>query len=249
MPGVSGSRPLYDSIGRRYAPARVPDSRIAARIDVALGDAQTVLNVGAGAGSYEPLDRAVIALEPSPVMLAQRPPDASPAVRGVAEALPFATGAFDAALAVLTLHHWRDLPGGIAELARVAHRCVVFTFDTGTYPWIATEYLPEIINQVDFHFPPIDELAEMLDATVEAVPVPRDCTDGFTGAYWGRPEGYLDPEVRAGMSAMQTMDQEMVEARMDRLAADLASGAWDERHGHLRALPDLDVGYRLLVTG
>lgn len=240
--------PLYDSIGRGYARARVPDPRIAARIVEALGDARTVINVGAGTGSYEPDDRVVIALEPSPVMLGQRPAIGAPAVRGVAEALPFASGAFDAALAVLTLHHWRDLAGGITELGRVAARTVALTFDTDTYPWIATDYMPEMISQVDHNFPPIDELVAMLDASVAIVPVPQDCTDGFTGAYWARPEAYLDPDVRAGMSQMQTMDQALVESRMERLAEDLASGAWDERHGHLRSLDEFDLGYRLLVT-
>jgi hypothetical protein len=125
---------------------------------------------------------------------------------------------------------------------------VVFTFDTESSPWIATDYLPEMIGQVDFNFPGIDELATMLDASVEPVPIPRDCTDGFTGAYWARPEAYLDPDVRAGMSAIRTLDQALVSSRMERLAADLASGAWDERHGSLRDLPELDLGYRLLVT-
>ena len=240
--------PLYDSIGHGYARARVPDPRIAQRIVAALGDAKTVINVGAGTGSYEPRDRPVVALEPSRVMLAQRRLDSPPSVCGMAEALPFASGAFDAAIAVLTLHHWRDLAGGIAELARVAGRTVVFTFDTATYPWIATDYLPEMISQVDFNVPGIDELATMLDAIVEPVPIPRDCTDGFTGAYWSRPEAYLDPEVRAGMSAMQTMDQSLVASRMDRLATDLASGAWDHRYAHLRSLTEFDVGYRLLVS-
>ena len=248
MTGTSGPRPLYDDIGRGYARARVADPRIAAQIHAALGDARRVVNVGAGAGSYEPSQRTIAALDPSPLMLGQRAPHAAPAVVGMAEALPFPDGAFDAALASLTLHHWNDLAAGIAELQRVAPRIVVFTFDVGIYPWIATEYLPEMIDQVDFHFPPIDEVAAMLDAAVEVVPVPHDCTDGFTGAYWARPEAYLDPVVRAGMSAMQTMDQDLVESRMDRLAADLASGAWDERHGHLRDLDELDIGYRLLVT-
>lgn len=207
-----------------------------------------MLNVGAGTGSYEPRDRRVVALDPSPVMLGQRGSDAAPAVCGVAEALPFADETFDAALATLTLHHWTDQPGGIAELQRVARRIVVFTFDTDAFPWVATDYLPEMIGQVDFDFPTIAELATMLDAEVEPVPIPRDCTDGFTGAYWARPEAYLDPAIRAGMSAMQTMDQALVESRMARLAEDLASGAWDERHGHLRELVELDLGYRLLVT-
>ncbi len=241
-------RPLYDSIGGGYASTRRPDPRIAAQIHAGLGDAHRILNVGAGAGSYEPTDRAVIAVDPSPVMLAQRPSGASPAVRAVGEALPFPDRSFDAAMAVLTIHHWTDQSAGIAELRRVARRIVVFTFDTDAFPWVATDYLPEMIGQVDFDFPTIGELATMLDAEVGAVPIPRDCTDGFTGAYWARPEAYLDPAVRAGMSAVQTMDQELVTSRMVRLADDLASGAWDERHGHLRELEELDLGYRLLVT-
>lgn len=242
--------PLYDTIGRGYAAARVPDARIAAQLHRALGDARTVVNVGAGTGSYEPTDRRVVAVDPSPVMLAQRAPGAAPAVRGAAEALPFPTGAFDAALATLTLHHWTDLAAGVAELRRVAARGVVLTFDTvhELDQWIVAEYLPEMTGQALFDFPTIEELAAMLDADVEAVPVPFDCTDGFTGAYWGRPEAYLDPAVRAGMSAMRTMDQGLVTERMERLRADLASGAWDARWGHLRTLPELDLGYRLLVS-
>ena len=247
---MSDTSPLYDTIGRGYAAARIPDPHIAARIRAALGDATSIINVGAGSGSYEPRDRRVIALDPSPVMLAQRAHDAAPAVCGVAEALPFANGTFDAALATLTLHHWRDLAGGIAELRRVAHRTVVFTFDTvfELDQWIVREYLPEMTGQQLFDFPVIGELAAMLDATVDVVPIPHDCIDGFTGAYWARPEAYLDPAIRAGMSAMQTMDQELVTSRMERLADDLASGAWDARHGHLRDLDELDLGYRLLVS-
>ena len=240
--------PLYDGIGHGYASTRRPDPHIAAQIHTGLGDAQRILNVGAGAGSYEPIDRTVIAVEPSPVMLGQRAAGAPPAVRGVAESLPFPDRTFDAAMAVLTLHHWTDQPAGIAELRRVARKIVVFTFDTDAFPWIATDYLPEMIGQVDFDFPTIDDLAELLDADVEAVPIPTDCTDGFTGAYWSRPEAYLDAAVRAGMSAVQTLEPALVESRMQSLADDLASGAWDERHGHLRELEELDLGYRLLVT-
>jgi len=247
---MSGTSPLYDNIGLGYAAARIPDPRIAAQIHAALGDATSIVNVGAGSGSYEPRDRRVVALDPSPVMLAQRAHDAAPAVCGVAEALPFANGMFDAALATLTLHHWRDLAGGIAELRRVARRAVVFTFDTvfELDQWIVREYLPEMAGQALFDFPVIEDLVAMLDATVEVVPIPRDCIDGFTGAYWARPEAYLDRAIRAGMSSMQTLDQELVESRMDRLRADLESGAWDERHGHLRDLDELDLGYRLLVS-
>ena len=241
---------LYDDIGRGYAGARIPDPRIAAQIHAGLGDARTILNVGAGTGSYEPHDRQVVALDPSFVMLAQRAHDAAPAVCGVAEALPFADGMFDAALATLTLHHWQDLAGGVAELRRVARRAVVLTFDTvfELDQWIVHEYLPEMPGQQLFDFPVIEDLVAMLDATVEIVPIPRDCIDGFTGAYWARPEAYLNPAIRAGMSSMQTLDQALVESRMARLAEDLASGAWDDKHGYLRELDELDLGYRLLVS-
>jgi SAM-dependent methyltransferase len=209
-----------------------------------------VLNVGAGSGSYEPSDRFVVALDPSPVMLAQRAAGAAPAVRGVAEALPFPAGAFEVALATLTLHHWPDLAGGIAELQRVAARTVVLTFDRAHDfdAWIVRDYLPEMTGQQLFNFPPIEAVATMLDATVEIVPVPRDCTDGFTGAYWARPEAYLDPAVRAGMSAMQTMDPGLVASRMEQLREDLESGTWDARHGALRHRAEADLGYRLLVS-
>ena len=250
QPGAGPHRALYDRIGRTYAQARRPDPRIAARIHEALGDARSVVNVGAGTGSYEPPDRQVAALDPSPVMLGQRVSGSAPAVCGVAEALPFPNDTFDAALATLTMHHWTDVAVGIGELRRVARRVVVFTFDTvhELDAWIVREYLPEMTGQQLFDFAAIDDLAEMLDADVEVVPIPADCTDGFTGAYWARPEAYLDPAIRGGMSAMQTMDQGLVESRMDRLAADLASGQWDECHGHLRELEELDLGYRLLIS-
>ena len=240
--------PLYDTIGTGYASTRRPDPHIAARIHAALGDARRVVNVGAGAGSYEPTDRLVVAVEPSPVMLAQRPPGAAPAVRAVAEALPFADATFDAAMALLTMHHWTDQPGGIAELRRVATRTVMFTFDTDVVPWIVADYLPEILGQDKFKFPPITEVAAWLDADIHVVPVPHDCTDGFTAAYWARPEAYLDPVARNGTSAMRTLHPALVDAGIERLRADLASGAWDEKWGHLRALPELDLGYRLLAS-
>jgi hypothetical protein len=245
---VSDGDALYDTIGTGYATTRRPDPRIAARIHAALRDAWHVVNVGAGAGSYEPTDRPVVAVEPSKVMLTQRPTGTAPAVQAVAEALPFADATFDAAMALLTMHHWSDQRGGIAELRRVASRVVMFTFDTDVVPWIVTDYLPEILGQDKFQFPPITVVADWLDADIHVVPVPRDCTDGFTAAYWARPEAYLDPAARNGTSAMRTLDQTLVESRMDRLRADLESGAWDAKWGHLRDLPELDLGYRLLVT-
>jgi hypothetical protein len=245
---VSDGDALYDTIGTGYATTRRPDPHIAARIHAALRDAWHIVNVGAGAGSYEPADRPVVAVEPSAVMLTQRPTGAAPAVQAVAEALPFADATFDAAMALLTMHHWSDQRGGIAELCRVASRVVMFTFDTDVVPWIVTDYLPEILGQDKFQFPPITEVAGWLDADIHVVPVPHDCTDGFTAAYWARPEAYLDPAARNGTSAMRTLDQTLVESRMDRLRADLESGAWDAKWGHLRDLPELDLGYRLLVS-
>ena len=240
--------PLYDTIGTSYATTRRPDPRFAVQIHAALGDATRVLNVGAGAGSYEPTDRAVVAVEPSTVMLEQRAPASAPAVRAVAAALPFADHSFDAAMAVLTMHHWPDQRAGIAEVRRVAARVVMLTFDTDLVPWVASDYLPSIIGQDQFIFPPITEVAAWLDADIEIVPVPRDRTDGFMGAYWARPELYLDPQRRAGMSAVRKLDPALVESGMERLAADLDSGAWDAKWGHLRDLDALDLGYRLLVT-
>ena len=213
------ARPLYDAIGTGYAAHRRADPRIATAIEAALGDARRVLNVGAGAGSYEPADRAVVALEPSEMMLAQRSPGAAPAVRGVAEALPFPDGSVDAAMAVLTLHHWEDLGAGLSELRRVARRQVVLLFE------------PLEVREV------------------RVVPIPIDCTDGFGAAYWGRPEAYLDPAVHASQSWLAQLDERLRTAGAQRLADDLASGQWDERFGHLRELDELDVGYRLVVAG
>ena len=242
---------LYDTIGRGYAQRRRPDPRIAARLVAALGDARSVLNVGAGAGSYEPSDRSVVAVEPSAVMLAQRPTGAAAAVQARAEALPFPDRAFDAAMAVLTLHHWTDRVGGLAECTRVAReRVVLLTWDPAADAvWLVREYFPEFAETDRKLFPPIAAYAEVFgpDARVEisAVPVPRDCIDGFVGAYWARPEAYLDPAVRKGMSSF---GRPGLEGGLERLRADLASGAWHSRHGHLLGLDALDLGYRLVVA-
>ncbi len=243
--------PLYDTIGRTYARGRRPDPRIAARLTAALGDAQSVVNVGAGAGSYEPTDRRVVAVEPSRVMLAQRPPGAASAVRARAEALPFPDRSFDAAMAVLTVHHWTDRPRGLAECARVARRRVVLlTWDPAAEPfWLLRDYFPQFVEVDRAVFPALAEYAEAFGpgARVEVapVPVPRDCADGFLGAYWARPAAYLDPEVRAGISSFARPG---AEAGLARLRADLAAGAWHSRNGHLLAADALDLGYRLVVA-
>jgi SAM-dependent methyltransferase len=241
----------YDAIGATYARTRRPDPRIAARIDAALGDAVTVVNVGAGTGSYEPRDRRVVAVEPSLTMIRQRPRDAAPAVVGRAEELPLADGSVDAALAILTVHHWGDARRGLAELRRVARdRVVVLTWDvtfTGRF-WLF-EYFPGIAAFDLPRFPPLELYEQELGPLeVAPVPVPHDCTDGFLAAFWRRPEGYLDPAVQANMSGFAVLPRAEVEAGSAALAADLASGAWAERHGDLLALDELDAGYRLLVT-
>jgi SAM-dependent methyltransferase len=242
---------LYDTIGLGYAAQRRPDPRIAARLTAALGDVRSVLNVGAGTGSYEPDDMAVVAVDPSVVMLAQRPPEAAPAVRARAEALPFADGAFDAVLGVLTLHHWTDRSGGLAECARVAReRVVLLTWDpAATGFWLVQDYLPAFLDADRLTFPPIERYATSLGpgthVEVAPVPIPRDCVDGFLGAYWARPAAYLDPAVRAGISSFARPG---AEPGLTRLAADLASGAWHARYGHLLDADDLDLGYRLVVA-
>jgi SAM-dependent methyltransferase len=240
----------YDSIGRTYTATRQTDPRIAARIWAALGDARTIVNVGAGTGNYEPPDRDVTAVEPSAVMIAQRAPEAAPAVQASAEELPFGDDSFDAAMAVLTLHHWSDWRAGCAELRRVARdRVVVFSWDP-TYRgrmWLSAEYFPTLSWQDVREFPSLHAQAAALRATVEVVPVPWDCRDGFFSAFWRRPEAYLDPAVRAGISTMARREDELAEG-IARLRADLESGEWARRHANLLDLEELDLGYRLLVA-
>ena len=240
----------YDAIGRTYTATRATDPRIAARIWDALADARTVVNVGAGTGSYEPLDRDVTAVEPSAVMIAQRPPGAAPAVQASAEALPFEDASFDAAMAVLTLHHWSDLRAGSAELRRVARdRVVVFSWDP-TYVgrmWLGPEYFPQYSREDAEGFPSLAEQAAALGAEAEVVPIPWDCRDGFFSAFWRRPEAYLDPAVRAGISTLAKRSEAELAEGLARLHADLDSGAWARRHADLLERDTLDLGYRLLV--
>jgi SAM-dependent methyltransferase len=226
---------LYDSIGRSYVATREEDPRIAAAIWEALGDARTVLNVGAGSGSYEPPDREVLAVEPSAVMRAQRPPGAAPCIDARAEALPFADGAFDAAMAVLSDHHWEDRLGGLRELRRVARRAVVFQWDpesSDTF-WLARDYLPSFPDPQSVT---MAETEAALGATRSIrVPIPADCRDGFLMAYWRRPEAYLDPVVRANVSVFSLLPAEEVSAMVEALRADLRSGEWPRRNAGLWA--------------
>lgn len=233
-----------------YSRHRRPDPRIAAQINRALGGARRVVDVGAGTGSYEPLDRAVVAVEPSAVMVAQRLPGAPPAVRAVAEALPFPAGSFDAALAVLTLHHWTDVRAGLDELTRVARRAVILTFDVAVHRslWLLTDYVPESNELASNQVPTPEVVAGWMGARrIEVVPVPADCVDGFNWAYWNRPEYYLDPAVRACISGLALLPDELVAERMERLRSDLADGTWRARHGHLLDEDHIDGGLRLVV--
>jgi SAM-dependent methyltransferase len=239
---------LYDTIGLNYAALRRPDPRIARAITQALGAAASVVNVGAGAGSYEPADRRVIAVEPSVAMLRQRRPDSAPAVQALATDLPFRDHAFDAALAVLTVHHWADRARGLAELRRVAReRVVIFTWDPAwTGFWLVEDYFSDIAGIDRPIFPTLDELRRIL-GPIESrpLPIPHDCVDGFLGAYWRRPHAYLDPAVRGAISTFSRIDAEPALARLGR---DLEDGTWMRRHGRLSALAELDLGYRLVVT-
>ena len=240
----------YDEIGRTYAHTRATDPRIAAAIWEALGDARTVVNVGAGTGNYEPPDRDVTAVEPSAVMIAQRPPDAAPCVQAGAEELPFEDDSFDAAMAVLTIHHWGDWRAGIEEMRRVARRIVLFSWDPSFARrlWVTAEYFP-FVGDEENTFPSLADQAGAVRATsVTTVPIPHDCQDGFYGAYWRRPDAYLDPEVRAGVSVLASRTPEVLAPGLERLRDDLGSGAWAERHADLLERDELDLGYRLLVA-
>ena len=254
MTAVGDSPATYETIGVGYGSHRVADARLERRVHAALGDARAVVNVGAGAGSYEPRDRTVVALEPSSVMIAQRPAGSGPVVRGTAEALPFADAAFDVALAVLTVHHWTDPFAGLAELRRVARRQVVFHFDldVARQTWLSA-YFPEVFTLDDGRSPTIASVVGELGGPdrvrVEVLPVPHDCMDGFLAAYWRRPDAYLDAGVRAGISSLAQLGEAVTAPGLARLRADLESGAWRERHAALLELDELDAGYRLVVAG
>lgn len=244
----------YERAGRGYASRRVADPRIAARVHAALGDARTVLNVGAGAGSYEPGDRWVLAVEPAAAMRAERPPGAAPCLAASAEALPLDDASVDAAMAMITVHHWEDgARRGLAELRRVARGPVVvltFDIDAGRAGWVLGEYVPEAhaVERAAFGTP--EEVAAALGGRtrIEHVPVPGDCTDGFVSAYETRPEAMLEADVRAGQSVWSRLPAGVEERFVAELRADLASGAWDARHPGLREAGAVEGGLRLVVS-
>jgi SAM-dependent methyltransferase len=241
---------VYDRIGATYSSTRHPDPRIAEAIVEALGDARSLVNVGAGGGSYEPTDRDVLAVEPSATMIAQRPSTAAPAVQAPAEALPLPDGSFDAALAVNTIQHWTDVAAGLREMRRVARkRVVIFLCDPsrGSRFWLA-DYFSHIIPTEKMAAITATIKRELVPVAEVPVPLPCDCFDGLFSAYWARPHAYLDSHVRRNISNFSLADGRYVADGLARLAADLESGAWERRYGHLRSLPELDLGHRLFVA-
>ncbi len=241
----------YDTIGRHYVAHRRADPRWEAAIAAQLGPGRTVVNVGAGTGSYEPADRIVVAVEPSLVMVSQRPADAAPAVRASATALPLPSRCADVALAVLTVHHWDDWAAGLAELCRVAPRRVVLAIDFEPHSrfWLYEDYLPEVGATTRQLGPDAATVADAIGATrCEVLPVPADMEDGVLGAYWCRPEAYLDPAVRANCSGLALADPAVVARGVAALESDLRGGNWHRRHTDLLGRESVDLGYRLLVS-
>ncbi len=241
-------RPSYDMIGIDYSDLRKPDSRIEMVIGRALGSAKTVLNVGAGAGSYEPADRQVTAIEPSVEMIRQRGASAAPVIQGYAEDLPFDDNSFDASMAILTVHHWADKEKGLKEMRRVTRgQVVVLTFDPSHRGFWLADYIPELVELDEVQMPRMTDYEEWLGSVeISAVPIPHDCTDGFLCAYWRRPAAYLDPRIRTAMSSFWAVDNTSEGLR--KLASDLDTGAWAQRYSELLNFDESDFGYRLVTT-
>lgn len=252
VPSADRAATVYDAIGRGYSTVRRSDDRLAALIERRLGDAETVVNFGAGTGNYESAHRRIVALEPSALMISQRPAGAHPAVRAVAEAAPIVDGAADASMAVSTIHHWSDLAPGLSEMARVAPRRVVYFSEpavAGRY-WLVDDYFPEILDMATNRAAPTAEVVAGLlggDVMIDVVEIPADFSDG-AGAYWARPESYCDPQVQASLSMFALLEPSVRRRGTEQLAADLRSGAWDARHGELRHQATADVGYRLVTS-
>ena len=239
---------LYDTIGARYAKYRRPDARIAAAIAAALGGSRRVVNIGAGAGSYEPTDRDLIAVEPSETMIRQRLAGAAPVIRASAMSLPFRDREFDAALAILTVHHWPDQRTGLKELARIAKRCIILTWEpSAQLSWLTRDYFPEILAYDRTVFPPAAAFygAALRNVVVRSIPIPHDCTDGFLEAYWKRPEAYFDPAARLAISSFARLHN--VDERLIALRRDLDDGTWSRRNEELLNKTELDLGYRLVI--
>lgn len=238
----------YDTIGKNYSTQRHPEPTWQVEIDDALKASERIVNVGAGTGNYEPAGHVVIGVEPSATMLSQR--EAGISVQGVAESLPFSDGAFDAALAILTVHHWTDQAAGLKEMARVAPKQVLFIFEPlkAHGHWITSYF--DSMSKTETDAPGVDDIREHLDVNeVRTLWVPATCRDGVAAAYWAQPEKYLDPEVQASASYLAMMDPKVRAKGLNRLADDLSTGRWDAQHGHLRTQNRADYGYRLLIAG
>jgi SAM-dependent methyltransferase len=238
---------LYDTIGLNYAELRKPDQRIAAAIEAALGPADTVLNVGAGTGSYEPVNRQVTAVKPSIEMIRRRSPSAAKVIQASADHLPFCDSTFDAAMAILTVHHWSDKEAGLREVRRVTRgRIVLLTFDPSHRPWLI-DYIPALAALDEAQMPAILDYARWLGpVSVCSLLVPYDCSDGFLHAYWRRPEAYLDPRIRSGISSFWAVGD--IGSALQKLRHDLETGEWERRYSNLLALDMYDAGYRLVVA-
>lgn len=242
-------------MGQGYAAARGADPRIAAAIHAALGDARRVLNVGAGTGSYEPTDRDVIAVEPSSVMIGQRPRGSAPVIQASAESLPLGDESVDVAMTIVSDHHWSDRPAGLKEMLRVARdRVLVVNADPALAErfWLTRDYLPSFADLIPERYRKPGcwsrELRELLgDIEVEPIPVPHDCRDGFYQAYWRRPHAYLEKRVRDSISVFQRLPGDEVSSAVEQLRWDLDHGVWESRYKSLLDMPDLDVGLRLAV--
>jgi SAM-dependent methyltransferase len=248
---VSGAGRRYDEIGVTYSSTRQEDPRVADAIHACFGTARSVVNVGAGSGNYEPADREVVAVEPSQQMIDQRRDRTTRVVRASAERLPFADGAFDLAMAILTIHHWSDPVAGLLEMRRVAQRQVVFFFEPlRTHDFWALHYFPTALELPTETDPPGEALlARHLSVReIRPVLVPKDCRDGFGTAFWARPEAYLEPEVQAGMSWLAMLHEDDRRRGARRLRADIESGEWHRRYGHLLAESTFDGGYRIAVA-
>ena len=244
---VGAMSALYDSIGINYAELRKPDPRIAMAIELALGDARAILNVGAGTGSYEPAGRELVAVEPSPEMIRQRSPSAAKAIQASADDLPFEDCSFDASMAILTIHHWPDKEAGLREMRRVTRGPIVLlTFDPSHRPWL-TDYLPQLATLDEVQAPQLSDYERWLGKVrISPLLVPHDCTDGFLYAYWRRPAAYLDARIRSGSSSFWKIGD--AEAGLSRLARDLDSGEWQHRYAQLLSLQEYDAGYRLVIS-
>lgn len=245
------NNPTYDQIGHSYGQGRRPDPRIARVIRDAIGDATSVLNVGAGTGNYEPTDLQVTAVEPSATMIDQRPPNAAPVIQAPAEELPFQDGEFDVSLALLTVHHWSDWAKGLQEMRRVARRQVIVLCqpDASSVFWLA-DYFPEMLQLPSItESPGVTDIRAHLDV-VSAVPllIPHDCVDGFLGSYWRRPHAYLNPQVRASTSPLAQLDADVVSRGVSKLSDDLETRSWDVRYANLLELTEFDAGYRLVTA-